>query len=575
MRNSGAISVFRFWPMNQIPDDSDKRMIPKDQMDSPSIEEGSSVGSLNGGNPVLKKGPWTSAEDAILMDYVKRHGEGNWNAVQKHTGLSRCGKSCRLRWANHLRPNLKKGAFTPEEEQLIVELHAKMGNKWARMAGHLPGRTDNEIKNYWNTRVKRRQRAGLPLYPPNLCYQIADENQRCNNSSEYFYYGKHPTDSLLGSDFDICDTVFDNFDADHSALAYARPFSDAAVTSMLSKKFGSQKYFLVDPTVSSMKRPRDSESLFPALHSNFSNGHSRFGHPFLEPLRKMQRTSGLGYHCDPDPSSKNLQSFGSAIPSSHAFLNGTFSASSPSSGTVKLELPSLQHTEIDGSSWLACSSTPLVVVDTYGESAPATVSLQTDCVSPHNSGLLDALVHEAQVISCAKKEPSEKRLGSVIIPDNVVKSSELSISEKKFEEFNDPISPLGCSAASIFSEFTPLIGGSSLDELPHSNAASSSGDILMTAEHVSSPIDGDKDILIEGVSVQPDAFVGSPWFEDNSLQPDAKDYSIFDDAIAIFMGQDLSNDYNPLPAGRSSAHMQAFGLDSCPWNNMPNACQMP
>ncbi|KAK6119177.1 hypothetical protein DH2020_047081 [Rehmannia glutinosa] len=97
--------------------------------------------SLNGGT-VLKKGPWTPAEDAILVEYVEKHGEGNWNAVQKHSGLLRCGKSCRLRWANHLRPNLKKGAFTSEEEQLIIELHAKMGNKWARMAAHVCGKLD-------------------------------------------------------------------------------------------------------------------------------------------------------------------------------------------------------------------------------------------------------------------------------------------------------------------------------------------------------------------------------------------------------------------------------------------------
>ncbi|KAL7128785.1 hypothetical protein ABFS83_13G017500 [Erythranthe nasuta] len=119
------------------------------------------VKSRNG----LKKGPWTSNEDSTLIEYVKNHGEGNWNAVQRNSGLSRCGKSCRLRWANHLRPNLKKGAFSADEEKLIVELHAKYGNKWARMASQIPGRTDNEIKNYWNTRLKRRQRAGLPIYP--------------------------------------------------------------------------------------------------------------------------------------------------------------------------------------------------------------------------------------------------------------------------------------------------------------------------------------------------------------------------------------------------------------------------
>ncbi|KZV17714.1 myb-related protein Pp2-like [Dorcoceras hygrometricum] len=90
----------------------------------------------------LKKGPWTVSEDTILVEYVKKHGEGNWNAVQRNSG-----------------------AFSADEERLIVELHAKLGNKWARMAAQLPGRTDNEIKNYWNTRFKRRQRAGLPIYP--------------------------------------------------------------------------------------------------------------------------------------------------------------------------------------------------------------------------------------------------------------------------------------------------------------------------------------------------------------------------------------------------------------------------
>ncbi|CAM6043957.1 unnamed protein product [Sphagnum compactum] len=131
----------------------------------------SGITNLDGVN--LKKGPWTSAEDAILVSYVSKHGEGNWNSVQKHSGLFRCGKSCRLRWANHLRPNLKKGAFSPDEERTILDLHSKFGNKWARMAAQLPGRTDNEIKNYWNTRIKRRLRAGLPAYPLDMTKHVS------------------------------------------------------------------------------------------------------------------------------------------------------------------------------------------------------------------------------------------------------------------------------------------------------------------------------------------------------------------------------------------------------------------
>ncbi|XP_061357631.1 transcription factor MYB97-like [Gastrolobium bilobum] len=82
----------------------------------------------------MNKGPWTPQEDTTLRDYVSTYGEGMWNSVYKRSGLARCGKSCRLRWANHLRPYLKKGAFSKEEEQLVIQLHAQLGNKWARMA---------------------------------------------------------------------------------------------------------------------------------------------------------------------------------------------------------------------------------------------------------------------------------------------------------------------------------------------------------------------------------------------------------------------------------------------------------
>ncbi|KAG2403661.1 Transcription factor [Vigna angularis] len=112
----------------------------------------------------LRKGQWTEEEDAILAAYVREHGSGNWNTVQQNTGLLRCGKSCRLRWTNHLRPDLRRGAFSIEEQNKVIGLHALMGNKWAKMAQELPGRTDNEIKNFWNTRLKKRKRVGLEVY---------------------------------------------------------------------------------------------------------------------------------------------------------------------------------------------------------------------------------------------------------------------------------------------------------------------------------------------------------------------------------------------------------------------------
>uniref|UniRef100_A0A2N9IVV4 Uncharacterized protein n=1 Tax=Fagus sylvatica TaxID=28930 RepID=A0A2N9IVV4_FAGSY len=104
----------------------------------------------------LKKGPWTPEEDQKLVKYIQKHGHGSWRALPKLAGLNRCGKSCRLRWTNYLRPDIKRGKFSQEEEQTILNLHAVLGNKWSAIANHLPGRTDNEIKNFWNTHLKKK-----------------------------------------------------------------------------------------------------------------------------------------------------------------------------------------------------------------------------------------------------------------------------------------------------------------------------------------------------------------------------------------------------------------------------------
>ncbi|XP_044480110.1 transcription factor MYB106-like [Mangifera indica] len=104
----------------------------------------------------LKKGPWTPEEDQKLLAYIEEHGHGSWRALPAKAGLQRCGKSCRLRWTNYLRPDIKRGKFSLQEEQTIIQLHALLGNRWSAIATHLPKRTDNEIKNYWNTHLKKR-----------------------------------------------------------------------------------------------------------------------------------------------------------------------------------------------------------------------------------------------------------------------------------------------------------------------------------------------------------------------------------------------------------------------------------
>ncbi|XP_065867897.1 transcription factor MYB1-like [Euphorbia lathyris] len=109
-----------------------------------------------GSKEQMNKGAWTAMEDQLLRDYINIHGEGKWRNISKKGVLRRCGKSCRLRWLNYLRPGIKRGNISNDEEDLIIRLHKLLGNRWSLIAGRLPGRTDNEIKNYWNTIIGKK-----------------------------------------------------------------------------------------------------------------------------------------------------------------------------------------------------------------------------------------------------------------------------------------------------------------------------------------------------------------------------------------------------------------------------------
>ncbi|CAI5476468.1 unnamed protein product [Closterium sp. Yama58-4] len=106
----------------------------------------------------LSQGLWTAEEDAVLMECVQRFREGNWTTIAQRSGLARSGKSCRLRWVKHLSPAIRPGPLTEAEQRQVIELQRRFGNKWALMAQHMPGRSDNAIKNFWNSYRKRMQR---------------------------------------------------------------------------------------------------------------------------------------------------------------------------------------------------------------------------------------------------------------------------------------------------------------------------------------------------------------------------------------------------------------------------------
>ncbi|XVF73635.1 hypothetical protein PTKIN_Ptkin12aG0217900 [Pterospermum kingtungense] len=113
---------------------------------------------VNNNKIKLRKGLWSPEEDEKLVKYMLTNGQGCWSDIARNAGLQRCGKSCRLRWINYLRPDLKRGAFSPQEEHLIIHLHSILGNRWSQIAARLPGRTDNEIKNFWNSTLKKRMK---------------------------------------------------------------------------------------------------------------------------------------------------------------------------------------------------------------------------------------------------------------------------------------------------------------------------------------------------------------------------------------------------------------------------------
>ncbi|KAF5763599.1 putative transcription factor MYB family [Helianthus annuus] len=156
-----------------------------------------------GGNTMFRKGAWTAQEDMLLKNYIQKYGEGKWHLVALNAGLNRCRKSCRLRWVNYLRPNIKRGDFQEDEVDLILRLHKLLGNRWTLIAGRIPGRTANDVKNYWNTNLRSRiSRKKHKVEPSQHATHLAIKPQPhtlIKTSNVYPCIGFHDTGNLITS----------------------------------------------------------------------------------------------------------------------------------------------------------------------------------------------------------------------------------------------------------------------------------------------------------------------------------------------------------------------------------------
>ncbi|KAL8254980.1 hypothetical protein R6Q59_033201 [Mikania micrantha] len=234
----------------------------------------------------LRKGLWSPEEDEKLIRHITKFGHGCWSSVPKLAGLERCGKSCRLRWINYLRPDLKRGTFSPQEEKLIIELHAVLGNKWSQIAAQLPGRTDNEIKNLWNSSIKKKLRQrGIDPNTHKPLSEVNDDQKAPSGSNE-----KNSQDS-----YNLDDKALPN------AAATSYPLIDNSPPA--THEFFLNRFVASHETA--MKQPDHSHHQLP--------GFLPFTYPQQQQQQPQPESAGLFFNTHSKSSSDLIPDYNNAI----------------------------------------------------------------------------------------------------------------------------------------------------------------------------------------------------------------------------------------------------------------------
>ncbi|KAK9284244.1 hypothetical protein L1049_023413 [Liquidambar formosana] len=488
----------------------------EDVMSETSVGGGGGGGGGDGGcgdggeKLVLKKGPWTPAEDAILTEYVTKHGEGNWNAVQRNSGLSRCGKSCRLRWANHLRPNLKK---------------------------------DNEIKNYWNTRTKRRHRAGLPLYPQEVQREAAafhfqhhqhqqhQQQQRRRQQEQQQQHHPHASSSSLPSflsspqnqnptanpSFSLFDLL--QFSPTPNPLQIHPNSHFMSNTNPQFHLFHDTKDggFELNPPVSHL-------STYPSPSSLFNQSMATQ----LLPTPSLQFNSG-NFELNPPPT----PIYGAPFEQTGGLLP-LFEGELPLAQTPLQSTPASSATSGGGDYMI--TSVASSSVNDYGVAPP---------VSRANSGLLDDLLMEAQTLS-KRNENSNK--GKAVVVD----------------EFTEEDADVDLGLV-----FGDSGGGDATPENQWDDSSSGQSSIGMismkeTVEDMNS-IDDELTSLLETF---PSSMMPVPeWYHESGDVFNGQSSSMAAGDGVFDIGQEAS----PSPAATSAMDYDLIMGSYC-WNNMPGIC---